>query len=533
MKARNQYLICLAVMLCVQIILMTYFGFQKQNLHVDEYFSYYSTSDNNFYVNLQDREWNPGNIAIKKCIVDLDDRFDYKNVYEMEAKDVHPPLYYYCLHTVCSIIIPEVFSKWTGLGLNIFFFALSFIILGNITWLLSEGNHKMVLAVNLFYGFNPAVISLVMFIRMYMLLTVLIMLFVYIHLLIVKAEYRLSIKRILAIAAVSFAGFLTHYYFLIFAGIFAAVFAVAAWIRTRRVKVNLLNFGSFLLGTGLAVLYYPVCIEHIFFGYRGTGAQASFLDISNTLYRLRYFTHLTSRFAFAGCMKEILAAILVITASAGIVLFLKRKEGMWRKCSFIWSGAWIAMILAAAGYYILVVKTALTNEDEMVRYVIPVYAFFFLILIAFLSMAGKILLSDERTRKKAGTVLLLGGMLLNVYGMSRGNILFLYPESKERIAFAKENSNAAVVQIYGNEGWTWEIAGELESYPEIYCVSGSNLSRIEDERIENSDKIVVYIDHTDAQIEQRGIELILESNDKVTRYEKHFETVYYDIYLFQ
>lgn len=197
-------------------------------------------------------------------------------------------------------------------------------------------------------------------------------------------------------------------------------------------------------------------------------------------------------------MKEILAAILVIAASAGIVLFLKRKEGTWRKCSFIWSGAWIAMILAAAGYYILVAKTALTNEDEMVRYVIPVYAFFFLILIAFLSLAGKILLSDERTRKKAGTVLLLGGMLLNVYGMSRGNILFLYPESKERIAFAKENSNAAVVQIYGNEGWTWEIAGELESYPEIYCVSGRNLSRIEDERIENSDKIVVYIDHTDA-----------------------------------
>ena len=143
------------------------------------------------------------------------------------------------------------------------------------------------------------------------------------------------------------------------------------------------------------------------------------------------------------------------------------------------------------------------------------------------------MLSSERTRKKAGAVLLLGGMLLNVYGMSRGNILFLYPESKERIAFAKENSNAAVVQIYGNEGWTWEIAEELESYPEIYCVSGSNLSRIEDERIENSDKIVVYIDHTDAQIEQRGIELILESNDKVTRYEKHFETVYYDIYLFQ
>lgn len=44
-------------------------------------------------------------------------RFDYASVYYNQTQDVHPPLFYFLLHTVCSLF-PGSFTKWTGLGMN-------------------------------------------------------------------------------------------------------------------------------------------------------------------------------------------------------------------------------------------------------------------------------------------------------------------------------------------------------------------------------------------------------------------------------
>ena len=45
---------------------------------------------------------------------------NYKYVYDLQSYDVHPPVYYFMLHTVCSVM-PGVFSMWQGIGLNILF----------------------------------------------------------------------------------------------------------------------------------------------------------------------------------------------------------------------------------------------------------------------------------------------------------------------------------------------------------------------------------------------------------------------------
>lgn len=526
MKPRKQYLICMTVMLCLQILTMIYFGSQKQNYHVDEYFSYYSANDNDFYIGLQDRAWNKNDITIEKCKVHIDERFNYKNVYEMETKDVHPPLYYYFLHTVCSFF-PEIFSKWLGLGLNILFFAISFLILERITWLLSEGNEKLVLAVNLFYGFNPAVISAVMFIRMYMLLALLILLFVYLHLGVAREGYRISAKKLTAITAISAAGFLTHYYFIIFSGLFSVVFAINAYFENRKLKNSVLNFGAFLLGTGASVWYYPACIDHIFFGYRGAGAQEAFFDMSNTLYRFRYFSHLTSRIAFTDRLKEIVILELVLFVAA-IIVARRRKSH-----AIILPGVWLSIILTTLGYYAVVAKTALMNEDEMVRYTFPVYGFLFLIMLAGFMFIVNSLINNEKARKLVWGILMFGGLALNIYGMTRGSVLFLYPEQEERERFVAAHGDAAVIQVYGNEGWTWEIAKELLRTPEFYCISTNDLSEINDEKVKEAEKIIAYIDNGNAQIEQQGIQIILDSNEKISGYEKCFETMFYDIYLFQ
>ena len=95
------------------------------------------------------------------------------------------------------------------------------------------------------------------------------------------------------------------------------------------------------------------------------------------------------------------------------------------------------------------------------------------------------------------------------------------------------HGDAAVIQIYGNEDWTWEIAKELLRIPEFYCISTNDLSEIDDEKVEEAEEIIAYIERGNAQIKQQSIQMILDSNEKISGYEKCFETMFYDIYLFQ
>ena len=129
-KKRNWYLI-LGMLLLVQLIAIFYFGSKKAGFHYDEYYSYYSS---NVSIGLvpTDREWKPGSEIVDEFRVLSGQRFQYGTVTRMQTYDVHPPFYYLLLHTVCSLF-PGRFSKWSGIGLNIVLFVLSWSVLTGLT----------------------------------------------------------------------------------------------------------------------------------------------------------------------------------------------------------------------------------------------------------------------------------------------------------------------------------------------------------------------------------------------------------------
>ena len=528
---KKRYFYVLIFILFLQVSVLIYFGNQKQNFHMDEWFSYYSSNDDSFYLDWKDCQWNPWSIMREKCAVNAGEGFDYQNVYEMEAMDVHPPLYYYFLHTVCSFF-PDSFTKWTGLGLNIFFFIVSVWLIGKIVWILSNGKWKVLLAIVIFYGFNPAIISGVMFIRMYMLLSVFILLFTYVHLTIVMNHYQITVRDVLRITVVTFGGFLTHYYFIIFAGFFSGAFSVVLLVKNRKLYGAVSGFAGFIAGIILAVIYYPACIEHIFFGYRGEGAQNAFFDFNNTVYRFQYFTHLTSKFAFDDKLKEviILGAACLATMAGVVYVNWKKEKKLNLKCSY--TGAWIAIIISSVGYYLLVAKTALINEDEMIRYTFPVYGLLFIVLLFFFYYTIDCIIK-EKFKNVVWLILLVSLLGLNLRGFKDGNVLFLYSESKQRIEFAKKNSNVPVVVFYDVGGWIWEIAQELEPYEEFYPVSLNQMEILKDDRVVDSEKLIVYADHIDEEKLQESINIIMKSNEKIKGCELISKTKFYDIYLFE
>ena len=102
-------------------IFMVIIIIKKDNYHMDELFSY-GSSNNYIYLSIKPGKYDfPYNIFFKNyLIVNMNSRFNYYKVWKNQSKDVHPPIYYAILHTICSFF-PEKFSRWYAGSINIFF----------------------------------------------------------------------------------------------------------------------------------------------------------------------------------------------------------------------------------------------------------------------------------------------------------------------------------------------------------------------------------------------------------------------------
>lgn len=162
-------------------------------------------------------------------------RFDYASVYYNQTQDVHPPLFYFLLHTVCSLF-PGSFTKWTGLGMN-------FVLLGGtLAALYALGmelfaDWKKALFVCALYAFNREMISNVTMVRMYMLMTLLTIL---LALLVAKSLRRPSVPKYLLIGVTIYLGMMTQYFFVVYAFLLCAAYDL--YLMFRREWKMLLHF---------------------------------------------------------------------------------------------------------------------------------------------------------------------------------------------------------------------------------------------------------------------------------------------------
>ena len=93
----------------------------KRFYYMDEAYSYGLSNHNmiptfkqNEYESTYDIFYN-NYFAVKK-----NERFDYRKVWKNQKNDVHTPIYYILLHTICSFF-PGKFSWWYAGSINIFF----------------------------------------------------------------------------------------------------------------------------------------------------------------------------------------------------------------------------------------------------------------------------------------------------------------------------------------------------------------------------------------------------------------------------
>ncbi len=527
--------ICFLAVWAVLMAVSVYFCTQKTGFHEDEYYTYYSTArTNGFYVS--DGQWMDREVYGKEFVVLPDQRFQYGFVKLVQSWDVHPPMYYWIFHTVASLV-PNVFSKWIGLSVNLFFHGINIVLLWCLAYLAGGRDRRLALLVTLFAGLGPAVVSGVVFIRMYEMLTTFVLLCAVLH---VRAaaeggmSRRSRILRAVAMMAVTYVGFLTHYYYFIFLFYMGAAFVVWQLWRDRHIR-NCVWY-ALIQGTALAlaVLTYPSCLGQMFRGQRGAQATENFFDISNTIERIRFFWDLLDRYVFGQLFWGVPAVILLL-AAAGLVT---KKQDINRLDIKEQAGYFI-LLFAGTGYFLTVSKTALLLGETSNRYQLPVYGIAVLLVFGAVRALWRRALQAHKVadRAWAGRAAVLAVLLFLAAGLSRAwreGVLFLYPEDRGQTACARECAadDTPVIYFYrtGEEWCVWAVANELLAYPQFYVAAVDGEGMIDEERIRNADSLVVYI--ASGADEEKHLQRVSDSAPALSdsQWERVYEQQYCTVY---
>lgn len=548
------------LLLALQLLTIFYYGSRKEGFHEDEYYSYYSTNRTAGLYE-PDREWVDRDSIRNEFVVLPGEEFNYGMVAEMQSWDVHPPLFYFLLHTVCSFF-PGIFSKWFGIGVNMAAFVLNFGLLLWLAYMITGQNKWLTLVIMFVYGFNPIIISGVMFIRMYEWLTVFVLLCACLH---VRAIIRndSGVKHFLIpLAAVNYLGFLTQYYYIIFLFFMAAGFFLWKLLpivgrkdgggltlhkeRIRSGVSDCVKYGCVCGGSlALAVISYPASLSHIFRGYRGKGAVSEFLDTANTGERLKFFTGLMNEYLFDGYITLWLITIAFMGIAALVMYAIrKKKEGISSDnvTKNPVRAAFLLLLFAAGGYFFTVSKTALLLYETSNRYQLPIYGIVMLLIITALYWLWKTLMDmyEEKKQFQKRLLSVLGGVILlfmfligDIDELAAGKTIFLYEEDKEVMAYAAENTQTPVMILYNDESPynVWWRSQELMEYDRLYFVSEGNEEQITDEVICGSDKLILYAADCDAQ--EEWLERILGCNPGLSEYRLISKKSLWSVYEFK
>lgn len=266
----------LTAILSIQTAMLLYVSAQKQEYHIDEIYSYvisnsYDTDRISNGENIHGT-WTAGEAYNDFVTVQPGEGFAYRTVYRNTSTDCHPPLYYWLLHTLCSLF-PNQFSKWFGLSLNIALYVLTALVIYRLSDELFAADRLKFLPL-VMYGLSPFAVDTVLFIRMYMLQTLLAVLFTLLNVRMLK--YGITWKRLLAVWASTFLGAMTQYYSVVFC-FWGVLIHVLLLLKNRDFKhILLYGFGS-LVSVGLMLAVFPYAIT------QATGSSTN--DIGNEVMR--------------------------------------------------------------------------------------------------------------------------------------------------------------------------------------------------------------------------------------------------------
>lgn len=505
--SQNKWFLLTVLFLC---ILMFYFINQKQGFHEDEIFSYgssnyrydnvyrpygYAEASQDVFYN---QVWNSKNKitniknyffhydtlkkdetlskeipifrqkedALTYLTIGKGDVLNYFSVYYNQARDVHPPLFYFLVHFVSTIFYGQ-FSKYIIFTINLVFFVGTLWIIKKIMEKLDI--KKMAIPTMILYGASMGCISTVMFQRMYMMLTFFSVLYLYLTIKFVQEDFKIE-KKYPWIFTILF-GFLTQYYFCIY--IVFVFLLVSAYLFTKKEYQKLGRyFLVHVIAAVIGILFYPASIYHIFFSYRGLGdgREVAKPIIQSCIY---YFSQIYKLFG----MKHLLFLILVLY----FILILKNKAKIDRKKIFYCS----LIFLPSVMYLFTIAKIApFLGEDYTSRYIMLLFP-----IIA----VGVAYLFSFATKKQG--IFFTISLLLSVNGLYYNEPVYLYKDYQKAMNIATTYKDDYFVYVYDNSFTHLSSLPEFATYKASLIINKNNydFSLLENDELKNSNEFILCV----------------------------------------
>lgn len=512
-KFGKDYIWIISIIL-LSTILILLISTKKINYNIDELLSYSLSNSSARYISFTSGEKYESFAKLQESYLTPNDetKFNYQNVWEQQAKDVHPPFYYAIIHTISSLM-PGVISKYIGISVNIFFNALIILLLYKFSLLLTE-HKKIAYITSLFWAVNPGILSDMMFIRMYV-MTMFFCLFIsFVHIKYSNKDKTLNYKFYLSLFLVSLAGALTHYYFIVFNFFISALF-VLLLLCWKKVKELLLYICTYILTFSSVLVIFPSIYGHILGdGDRGEESRSNFLNMDGYLQFVRYFWGVISNNIFGGYL---LLFIVLITIALIVSMFRKKQvsSGELENHSTL---KYVYLLAASTLYFLLISKIAVYATE---RYLQPIFPILILIFVPFVFRGVRLFLSKNVSLTIVSTLLLL--ISLNGY-INTTSFDYLILDSEKAIQIAEQYSDKNSVVIYDQ---VWKVPPHYVELAHYESVTLYNINDL-DGLYQNTDydKFVVYSHSADDSI----IKTIVEKLPKIESYKKLNTYGYCNVY---
>lgn len=405
----NKQNIIIIILIIIMCTIIFFFQTKKAGLHEDEGFTLASSVNpiNGLmyaYEGTDEQTMDPPVWKSREYVTDYltlskDNYLNLTSVYLNQANDNHPPIFYILVH-FSTMLFGGKFSMYSVFVVNIIAFILSCFVIKRIFKILDKEN--MTIPTLILYGLCMGTISMVIYQRMYMLLTLFVLLYFYYNIKIYKNKFEITRIDIVKLGLITIGGFLTQYFFATYA---LGMFLVMAIKMFKDGKKDILKkyIIMHIAYAAIGIMLFPSSIYHLLFSGRGI------TSIGENNYLTSFFKYINQlNYAFAIKTSIILLFIFLILVFLRIArLHEKEKERF-------------VILLASISTLIFFLITVKVTPFPELRYIMPVIPIVVIILFVMLDI-----LIDVKYKNIIFTV---ASIAVIVYGMIVSKPKFLYED---------------------------------------------------------------------------------------------------------
>ena len=502
----------LVIIILILIGIRVYFGYQKEDFFMDETFSYTLMNMKEGAGMIQtapefNNVWISGNKIKEMLVVSKDEVLRYDTVYYNQTQDVHPPLYYFLLHTASALSFGN-FTKWTGIILNI----IIFVGICAVLYIIGKKIFKSTIwafVLVAIYGVSTGAIFSTLFIRMYELLILFVLLYLNKIIDILKMNVienkNISKKDIIQLVTIFVLGMLTHYHFIIISVLISLVLLIIMLFKKVKISRICTYVGINILGLLIYSAIYPSFYTHMFGTQRGTESTGNLLNLADYADRIKRGINVFDVNIFGEVGKIIIPIFILFITLAVIKKILENglkkveeKDGKKEETECIDKYILGIVIISTITYFMLVGKIV---PFMSIRYFLIIVPLIHIVLVYIFKFVMETLVKKEILRISMVVIIILGYMLISLTVAEKNE--FLYKGSNNMYKEIEKTGVKDYIYYYNN---FYEVNSDITRYTKDVNVYFADINKVSENNsneketgiaeIRKKDKINIFLYNT-------------------------------------